>query len=67
MSVGRDVIADACGVQEERVRCLNCQCAERENFNGLYFCSAWEQYILESDFCSFWRDKDEGVRGKERA
>ena len=52
MSVGRDVIADVCGVEEEDVRCETCV-----GFSGHLWCEAWEQPTRAEDFCSFWQKK----------
>ena len=66
MSVNRKTVAEESGVEESEVRCLNCEYAE-QIINGLYLCTFWkDQYIIESDFCSFWRAKNEGLRGEDK-
>lgn len=56
MSVSRDVIADAVGVPEGKVRCENCEYAERF-INDSYTCRFWHTGILPKDaFCSFWKE-----------
>jgi len=58
MSVSRDVIADALGVPENRVRCDTCDWSERFIIDA-YTCRFWHSGVLPKDaYCSFWREEE---------
>ena len=58
MSVGRDVIADALEIPEERIRCDRCVCADRW-INDTFICKAWQIRTGASDFCSLFAEKED--------
>lgn len=60
MSVGRDVVADMCGVPEYCVRCKKCNRAKavKSGYHYNLLCSGWNHAkVRKDDFCSFYIPK----------
>ena len=61
MSVSRDVIADAQGIEESEVKCENCKHGKRW-INNAFMCDFWEGFrgFLQGEaFCTFYVRKED--------
>lgn len=55
MNVSRDVIADHWEVEEEDVKCDNCEYWSKDFFG---YCIYWDLYgDIAEGFCAFWSPK----------
>lgn len=65
MSVSREALAEALGVQVDVVRCDNCTYHTWE-VAGLIECGFWKNTTLRCDrFCSFFEEANTAGLGKE--
>ena len=58
MSAKRKDVAEANGVSEEKVMCLNCIAMERF-IGSTGFCRWFKTNVYDDDFCTFWEKKKE--------